>query len=122
VDVNVKQPLELSIRIPSWVHAKDVRVRVNGTDRSPALDGRYVKVGELKGGDSAVLRFPIDERDEVVHIEKRRYALIRKGNEVVVIDPAGRYSPLYQRDHYRGNETRWRYARQFCPEKTIPWP
>ena len=120
VDVIIKQPLDLSVRMPQWVHSNDVRVQVNGSDRSVRFDGRYVQVGDVKPGDVATLCFPIDERDEVVNIEKRRYALIRKGNDVVVIDPPGRYCPLYQRDHYRENTTRWRRAQQFCPETTIP--
>ena len=67
----------------------------------------------------ATLTFPISERDDVVHVQKRRYALVRKGNEVVVIDPPGKIAPLYQRNHYRANDTRWRKASTFLPEKTI---
>ena len=122
VDIKVKKPLDLSLRIPEWVHTKDVRVQVLCADRTPSFNGRYVHIGEVQPGDVAVVRFPIDERDDIVHIEKRRYALVRKGNEVVVIDPHGRHRPLYQRDHYRENTTRWRYASTFCPDKTIPWP
>ena len=31
---------------------------------------------------------------------------MRKGNEVVSIDPPGRYNPLYQREHYRSESPR----------------
>ena len=67
------------------------------------------------------LAFPIRERTDRVIIEKRPYALIRRGNEVVWIDPPGRNVPLYQRGHYRQGETLWRNARRFVPAAEIPW-
>ena len=54
-------------------------------------------------------------------VEKDRYTLVRKGNEVVVIDPPGRYAPLYQRDHYRENQVRWRMASRFVAKEAIHW-
>ena len=54
-------------------------------------------------------------------IEKAQYTLIRKGNDVVFIDPPGKYCPLYQRDHYRDNTTRWKNAERFVSGETITW-
>jgi hypothetical protein len=48
----------------------------------------------------ATLTFPIFERTAEVWIEKYAYSLVRKGNEVVSIDPPGVTYPLYQRQHY----------------------
>lgn len=62
--------------------------------------------GPVKPGDVATLTFPIEERTNVIYIEKQKYTIVRKGNDVVSIDPPGRYCPLYQRDHYRENATR----------------
>jgi hypothetical protein len=39
-----------------------------------------------------------------VWIEKKEYTLLRKGNDVVSIDPPGEIHPLYQRQQYRKNE------------------
>ncbi len=99
VDVKIKQACELSIRIPEWVTPKETVCRVNDAQRSLDWNGRYAKVGSLKPGNVAVLTFPIEERRDVVYIERQRYVLIRKGNDVVYIDPPGRNCPLYQRTY-----------------------
>ena len=37
-----------------------------------------------------------------------RGRVVRKGNEVVGIDPPDLYAPSFQREHYRENQARWR--------------
>ncbi|MDP6438481.1 MAG: glycoside hydrolase family 127 protein, partial [Candidatus Brocadiia bacterium] len=120
VDVRVKQPVGLEIRIPEWVAPRETRCQVNGEERSLAWDGRYARVGRVKPDETATLSFPISERTDVVNIEKRAYTLVRKGNEVVSIDPPGRYYPFYQREHYRSNTTRWRTIERFVCRERIP--
>ena len=119
VDVKVKQPVDLSVRIPEWVTPGQTRSQVNGEDRRLGWDGRYAQVGSVVPGDVATLTFPIEERTDIVHIEKQRFTLVRKGNEVVVVDPPGRYGPLYQRQHYRENTVRWRKATRFVSSETF---
>jgi len=121
VDVKVKQPLKLFIRIPEWVKPEETRCKINSVKRSLGWDGRYAAVGTVGPGDIIVLTFPIAERTDVVYIEKEKYTLIRKGNEVVKIDPPGKYCPLYQRDHYRTNTTRWKKKKVFVPDEIIHW-
>ena len=94
VDVHVKQPVDLRVRIPEWVKPAEAAGTVNGKERRLDFDGRYAKFGSCKPGDAAVLAFPIGERPDVIHVERRRYDLVRKGNEVVVISPPGLHSPL----------------------------
>ena len=120
VDVKVKQPLQLSIRIPEWTEADEVRVHVNGTERRVGWDGRYALVGAVQPGDIAAMTFPIAERADTLHID-RVYNLVLKGNDVVSIDPPGQYCPLYQRSHYRVNNTRWRRVRRFVSSEQIYW-
>ena len=120
VDIQMKQPVELSVRIPEWVRPTDSRVQVNDTERNVGWDGRYAQVGHVKPGDTVTLRFPISERTDVVYIQKKKYTLVRRGNDVVAIYPRGRYYPFYQRDHYRSGEPRWRRITRFvCSERTI---
>ena len=121
VDVKAKQPVDLSIRIPEWVTPAEVRVRVNGTDRECGWQGRYAEVGKVNPGDVATMTFPIAERTDEMWIEKEKYTLVRKGNDVVAIDPPGRYCPLYQRDHYRQNPTRWRSIERFVSKQLLYW-
>jgi len=121
VDVKVKQPVELWMRIPEWVSPASVRVQVSGTERILGWDGRYAQVGEVKPGEVATMTFPISERSDTVYIQKEKYTLVRKGNEIVWVDPPGRYAPLFQRDHYRENVTRWRQIERCVPEKPPHW-
>ena len=121
VDVKVKQPVALSIRIPEWVKPAETRVQVNGVDRRVSWAGRYAEVGQVKPQDTASVTFPIAERTDTVYVEKERYTLVRKGNDVVAIDPPGRYNPLYQRAHYRQNSTRWRKIERFASKEDIYW-
>ena len=121
VDVKIKQPVDLSIRIPEWVEREEVRVCVGDGDRRIEWYGRYALVGEVKPGDVATITFPIAERSDTVWIEKHKYTLVRKGNDVVAIDPPGRVCPLYQREHYREDGTRWRAAERYVPKKEIYW-
>ncbi len=121
VDVKVRQPCELSIRIPEWVRPEQVRCQVNGTNRNTAWEGRYALVGPVKPDDLATLTFPIETRTDTVYVERQRYRLARKGNDVILIDPPGRNCPLYQRSHYRENSTRWKRLTRFVTDTPIHW-
>jgi hypothetical protein len=121
VDVKIKQPIDLEVRIPDWVKATDLRCQVNGEERTPGWDGRYARLGPVKPGDVATLTFPIRERSEVVYIEKQRFTLVWKGNDVVAIDPVGRFFPLFERRHYRDNTPRWRKTTRFVSDQAIDW-
>ncbi len=121
VDVKVKQDCDLLVRIPEWVSPGEVVCQLNEAARSPQWDGRYARIGEVQSGDVAVVSFPIALRRETVHIQGSDYRLLRKGNEVVSIDPPGRHCPLYQRAHYRANATRWKKTTRFVADKRIHW-
>ena len=121
MEVRVKRTCDLAVRIPEWATPDEVACEVNDQSRSLGWDGRYAQVGESRPSDVVTLRFPIHERTDVVHIQKQRYTLVRKGNDVVLIDPPGRYAPLYQRDHYRQKQVRWRKMSRYVPEEAIRW-
>ncbi len=121
VDVKIKQPCELSIRIPEWVKPEETVAKVGDEAHQVGWDGRYAKFGAVKPGDVATLAFPIQERTESIYIEKTRYRIVRKGNDVVYIDPPGRFCPLYQRAHYRENQVRWRKIERFVSDEAIHW-
>lgn len=121
VEVRVKEPLDLEIRLPEWVQPEKARCAVDGMVRELSVDGRYVRVGQLKPGDQVELTFPIVERTDTVIIEKHKYRLIRRGNEVVHIEPPGRNRPLYQRGHYRSETALWKQIARFVPREEIGW-
>ncbi len=121
VDVKVKQACDLSIRIPEWVRPEQVQCQVNGSQRDLGWQGRYALVGAVKPDDVATMTFPLEVRTDTVYIEQQRYRLVRKGNDVVVIDPPGPNWPLYQRAHYRANQTRWKRMTRFIADTLIHW-
>jgi len=121
VELTIKQPVELSVRIPEWVKPDEARCQVNGADRGVTWSGRYAQVGGVKPSDVVTLSFPIFERTDLMWIERQAYTLVRKGNEVVSIDPPGRYCPLFQRQHYRGDSPRWRRMTRFVSDGSIEW-
>ena len=121
VDVRVKQDCDLSVRIPEWVKPEEVACRVDDVERPLGWKGRYAQVGHVGESHVAALTFPVAERVDRVYIQKQRYTLTRKGNEVVSIHPGGQYLPLYQRDHYRHRDVRWRRIERFVPEKSLYW-
>ncbi|MFA6107144.1 MAG: hypothetical protein WDA75_00115 [Candidatus Latescibacterota bacterium] len=71
--------------------------------------------GAASRGDAA------SEREDEAWIEKAKYTLVRRGNEVVHIEPPGSSAPLYQRDHYRDGVTLWRRVERFVPEEQVHW-
>jgi len=121
VQIKIKQPVDLWLRLAEWTDPRDARVTVNEVDRAVSKRGRYVLVGDVKPADVVVMTFPIEETNDVVHVQKRRYALVRRGNDVVGIHPRGKYYPFYQRDHDRTSEPRFRKVRRFVPEDPIDW-
>ncbi|MGH9162734.1 MAG: hypothetical protein ACRD2X_22430 [Vicinamibacteraceae bacterium] len=124
VDVKVKAALpKLTIRVPAWVESRSeaVECRINGSRRRLGWQGRYVDVGAVDAGDEVALTFPIAEREVRERIGGVDYTLILKGSSVVFIDPTGEYHRLYQRDHYRASQVRWRRASRFVPDDETYW-
>lgn len=122
VDVNVKTDLKkIRLRIPEWVKPEEVEASVNGKPAKPAWEGRYAVLGQMKAQDIISLKFPISERKVELDVEKQTYHVTFKGNEVVDVYPRGRFCPLYQRNHYRGENTRWKLASRFVSNKEIYW-
>ena len=121
VDVFVKKPCNLRVRIPEWVNAHEVRCSVNDRRHKINRDGRYALIGEVKSDDKISVKFPIKERIIEVDIEKQHYILVLKGNEVVNINPPGRFCPFYQRNHYRQDVVRWKKVSRFVSKELIYW-
>ena len=123
VDVRVKKPLNLQVRIPGWAETGKTVCKVNEQERELEWEGRYARVGHVKPGDVVVLTFPIEERTVKEKMWGTDYSMIIKGSSVVFIDPPGKYYPFYQRDHYRQNQVRWVKRKQFvATQPAIDWP
>ncbi|MDE0431610.1 MAG: hypothetical protein OXH98_17745 [Caldilineaceae bacterium] len=121
VDLHVKRDCRLAVRMPAWVDLGQVSCFVDDSAREIAFDGRYAQVGDVRGKQSVRLNFPIGERTDRVTINNRWYLLVRKGHDIVYIDPPGKLCPLYQRDHYRDNVTLWKKTTRYMDEQTLDW-
>ena len=121
VDILIKTPCFLQIRIPEWVDPSETSCRVNGKIRKLQFNGRYALAGKAKKRDQVRLKFPIDERTVTASLGGRQYTLVVRGNEVVSIDPPGKYYPYYQRDHYRNDDVRWTRRGRFVSNRVFEW-
>jgi hypothetical protein len=115
VDIKTKMALDLEVRIPEWVKAEEVVCSVDGAPKELAFRGRYGIVDRIPSGSLVTFTFPISERTVEEIIGDVPYTLIIKGNDVVSIDPPGRFHPFYQRAHYREGEARWVTHNRFVP-------
>ena len=121
VDVRVKEACRLKVRIPEWVQPSETICRLGDGERRLEWEGRYAVVDSVSEGDLVQIRFPIAERVKEVEIEKCHYILTMKGNDVVHMDPPGRFCPFYQRDHYREDVVRWKKATRFVSDELLYW-
>lgn len=121
VDVDVKKQCDLRIRIPEWARPDDVSCSINSVEHPINFDGRYALIGKVHAKDAVSVSFPIAERIAKLDIEKHQYMVIARGNDVVRIEPPGKHCPLYLREHYRQDSTRWRKMERFVSNEAIQW-
>ena len=121
VDIMMKQRLAVDVRVPEWIDPADAVVSVGGSDRRASVRGRYLDVGEVAAGEQIVVQFPVRRATARIVVEKHPYTIVRRGNEVVHIDPPGSNRPLFQRDHYRRGETLWRRTTRFVADRRLNW-
>ena len=121
VEVKMKQGAEVEVRIPEWAPLDQVRCEVDGKARKLAFEGRYARVGKAEKGQTVALRFPIRERTDKVSLQGTEYTIVRRGNDVVWIDPPGKYFPSYQRSHYRKGEPLYRKVTRFVSDENFGW-
>ena len=121
VDIKVRQDCNLQVRIPSWIELSKIKCTVDNQVRSVSFEGRYANIGMVKPLQFVSLNFPLEEKTVRVSAKNRWYFLVRKGNDVVNIDPPGKVSPLYNRDHYRGGVTLWKHIRRHRGSVKLNW-
>jgi len=121
VDIDVKQACGLSVRMPAWVEPAEVQCHVDDNPRALTFSGRYAQVGEVLPQQRVRLHFPIAERTDCIYLNNRWYFLVRKGHDVVCIDPPGKLCPLYRRDHYRDDATLWKKTTRYLDQQMLDW-
>ena len=124
VDLKVKKTCSrVLVHAPQWIDtgSDQIAATVNGKARALSWEGRYIHLGEVKNGQTVIVKFPIAERTVKETIGNLKYTLVLKGNSLVHIDPPGKKGPLYLRDHYRENQVRWRKVKRFVSHEQVEY-
>ena len=124
VEIKVRRPCRsVLVHAPEWIDtgSREITVQVAGRPRAFKWQGRYLKLGGVKAGERIVIRCPIGERTVKEKMGRITYTLLVRGNTIVSIDPPGRFCPLFQREHLRTGEPRWRKVRRFAADKQIDY-
>ena len=120
VDIRIKQAVNLKIRIPDYVSLNDFTCKLNDKKAEVTWEGRYACIGEVGSNTIVTITFPLNEKVDRIWNEGQKYTVTFKGHDVVEISPPGVIHPLYRRDHYRENSTRFKKCEQFCFTGDIP--
>jgi hypothetical protein len=97
IDVRLRAPGRLRIRLPEGVGLAQARARLDGRDIQPAWSGRYTDFGDLRPGQSASLAYPLRERAAAYAIDGAEYQAYWRGGTLVELNPPGERYPIYQR-------------------------
>jgi hypothetical protein len=124
VDVRVKQDCaDVRIHAPAWVETGSaaVTITLDGQAIATHWAGRYLSIGAVKAGQLVSVRFPIGEHTEHAVMGQKHYDLLIRGDTVVQIDPPGQTGALYQREHYRHEQPRWREVTRFVSDEDVDY-
>ena len=122
VDFHVKEPTNLRARVPEWVAPGQAAGAVNSKGRDLTFEGRYACVGAVKPQDVVTLTFPIAERVHKETIMGIDLEMTIKGNDVVSMDPPGRYYPFHRRRERCRQDAASRVSRQrYVPSRELHW-
>jgi len=125
VDIKLKKDCgSVLVHAPEWIEtgSGEIKGLVDGeVYEDVSWDGRYVKFGALKQGNTVTIKFAIPEKTVTELMGGNTYTFAVKGNTIVSVEPAGgRFAPLYLRETYRGPLS-WRTVERFVADKPIDW-
>jgi hypothetical protein len=124
VDLKIKSDCKrVLVHASEWIvtGSNDIAAFIDGKPCPTQWQGRYLDLGPAKTGQTLAVKFPIAECTVKETIGAVKYHLVVKGSTVVRIDPPGRNYPLYQRDHYRENQIRWRIFKRFITDDEVEY-
>lgn len=104
LDVRLKRPGTVRVRIPDWVRDADVRLTADGRAIPTVWEdrpSRYVRANDLPAGSALSLAYPLREQTLTERLGGVLYTTQWKGDTVVSIDPAGRFIPVFQSSNQR---------------------
>lgn len=106
VTITPKLDCTLEIRLPEWItDTNQVNTSMKGVTVKFSQQGRYIIINNIKNGTNIDFFFPIEIKEIVQWIEKRRFEFTMKGNDIVSVKPRGRFIPIFEREKYLSNNT-----------------
>lgn len=102
LEINADIP-ELLVRIPEWVPFGAVEVKRTRANETNVKTGRqfkwvkqvFIHLGSAQKNDKITISIPLQERKTIEKAATLEYTVTWRGDNVVNIDPAGTYYPLY---------------------------
>jgi len=122
VDIAVKMPIRVSVRIPRWTDIREAVVHVNGVVREPERLGRYLTARDLEPGDRLTVTFPIGEASAIYTINKgtpieETYECCFRGSTLVEL----RGGPEPRNNDFQLYRNRARLRTTQAPMKQASW-
>ncbi|OGO37936.1 MAG: hypothetical protein A2147_07105 [Chloroflexi bacterium RBG_16_57_8] len=132
-----KTASEALVRIPLWVELNTVKCHIGKRTVKPAWFGLYLRIGNLKPGDTVAVEFPVAERVERWTGPPRQgngyvmpfpadtvYTLRFRGNTLIEISPPISFAPwLYSQraEKYRAAEAQMRKTTRYVTSQVLQW-
>lgn len=97
VDVDVRKPGRVAIRIPSWVDIRELKAWAGSTEVAVKVIGRRLVFEHVAPGETVSMTFPVARSTGVERILGTDYTAAWQGDTVMGMDPPGSLIPLYDR-------------------------
>jgi hypothetical protein len=118
-----KKAHTVMVRLPRWLHGKQVRSTVSGRAAQPAQAGAYLVFQQLKSNDEIRLEFPVAESADEYTIAGTRYRLSFRGSTIIDISPraeAPATYPIFQRNYMMSGKARMKTVKRFVANHILP--
>ena len=92
VEVTLRAPLAIALRVPGFAAAGEVRAVVNGEEAALRTEGGYAVTPKLAAGDVVAFAYPLPEREETISIgnagrQQYEYRVAWRGSTVLRMEP-----------------------------------
>lgn len=95
VELDIKQPTDVYVRIPGYVNVQDLRTTLNGEELPKRIFGPYLLIPRQPGPATAVIEFEQVPKVEEETISGVTYRVEWRGDTVWNITPPGERLPIY---------------------------
>lgn len=103
LEITIRRDLaDVLVRIPEWTPFGAVQVLRGSKGDSPQTGRRlpwvkdvFLRLADVKAGEQIVITFPVQQRQTAEKAATLNYTVQWRGDDVLSIDPAGTYYPLY---------------------------